>query len=82
MYEHSSLEGKVHYYIIIILLVLGIDIKLHPAALPLLSPLGRSLSLQAQLGPIEILVEISMKGGGLELFSLIPLTHRNSPANA
>jgi len=40
--------------------VLGIDIKLHPAVLPLLSPLGRSLSLQVQLGPIEVLIEMSM----------------------
>jgi len=40
--------------------VLGIDIKLHTAVLPLLSPLCRSLSLQVQLGPIEVLIELSM----------------------
>jgi len=40
--------------------VLDIEIKLHLAVLPLLSPLGRSLSLQMQLAPIEILVELSM----------------------
>jgi len=40
--------------------VLGIDIKLHPVVLPLLSPLGRSLRLHLQLGPIEVLVEMSM----------------------
>jgi len=40
--------------------VLGFDFKLHPVVLPLLSPLGRSLSLQVQLGPIEVLVEMSM----------------------
>jgi len=40
-------------------------IKLHPAVLPkdflkpLLSPLGRSLILQVQLGPIEVLMEMS-----------------------
>jgi len=33
--------------------ILAIDIKLHPAVLPLLSPLGGSLSL----GVIEVLVE-------------------------
>jgi len=41
-------------------LVQGIDMKLHPAVLPLLSLLGRLLSLQEQLDPIEVLVEISM----------------------
>jgi len=40
--------------------VLGIDIKLHPAVLPLLTSSGMSLSLQVQLGPIEVLIEISM----------------------
>jgi len=40
--------------------VLGIDMKLHPAVLPRLSPLDRSLSLQVQLGPIEVLIEMSM----------------------
>jgi len=40
--------------------VLGIDIKLHPAVPPLPSPLGRSLSLQVQLGPLEVLVEMLM----------------------
>jgi len=40
--------------------ILGIDIKLHPAVLPLLSTLGRSLSLPVQLGPIEALVELPM----------------------
>jgi len=40
--------------------VLGIDIKLHPAVLPLLTPLGRSQSLQVQLVPIEVLVEMLM----------------------
>jgi len=40
---------------------MGIDIKLHPAVLPLLSLLGRSLRLQVQqLGTIEVLIEISM----------------------
>jgi len=41
-------------------MVLGIDIKLHPAVLPRLSPLGRSLSLQVHLAPIEVLVELSV----------------------
>jgi len=40
--------------------VLGIDTKLHPAVLPLLSPLGRSLSLEVQLGPIEVLIKMLM----------------------
>jgi len=40
--------------------VQGIDIKLHHAVIPLMSPLGRSLSLQVQLAPIEVLVEMSM----------------------
>jgi len=40
--------------------VLGIDIKLHLAVLPLLSQIGRSRSLQVQVGPIEVLVEMWM----------------------
>jgi len=43
-----------------ILHVLGIDIKLHPGVLPQLSPLGRSISLQVQLGLIKVLMEMSM----------------------
>jgi len=43
---------------------MGIDIQLHPAVLPLLSPLGRSLSLHVQLGPIEVLIEMSMTRWG------------------
>jgi len=38
----------------------ALTIKLHPAVLPLLSPLGRSLSLQVQLDPIEVLIEMLM----------------------
>jgi len=42
------------------LLILGIDIKVHPAVLPLLSLFGRSLSLQVQIGPVEVLIEVWM----------------------
>jgi len=49
--------------------VLGIDFKLHPAILPLLSLLGRSLSLQMQLGPIQVLLEMLMTGWG---FGIVP----------
>jgi len=41
-------------------LFLGIKIKLNPEVLLLLSPICRSLSLQMQLGPIEVIVGMSM----------------------
>jgi len=56
----SFLFSLVDYFFIVFCLVLGIDIKRHPAVLPLLSPLGRSLSLQVLLDPVEVLVKLSM----------------------
>jgi len=46
--------------------VLGIQIKLHPAVLLMLSPLGRSLSLQVQFFPIE-LNELILENGSAGL---------------
>jgi len=46
-------------------IVMSIGIRLHPAVLTLMSLLGRSLSLQVQLGPIEVLVEMLMTYCGL-----------------
>jgi len=39
---------------------LGINIKLHPTVLLLLSLLGRSLGFHVQFGRIEVLVEMSL----------------------
>jgi len=42
--------------------VVGIDVEVHPVVLPLLSPLGRSVSVQVQVGPVDVglLVEMPM----------------------
>jgi len=72
---------SVYYFLFINTMksVLGIDIKLHPAVLPLLSLLGRLLSLQVQLGPIEVLVEMSMTRWW---FGIVRFNTGNAPANA
>jgi len=57
----SSISSRINDYpIYTVIIFQGIDIKLHSADLPLLSPLGRSLSLPVQLGPMEVLIEMSM----------------------
>jgi len=51
-------------------------IKLHPAVLPLPSPIGRSLSLQVQLGPIEIFIKMSMTR---RWFGIVPFNKEQMP---
>jgi len=67
-----------------ILFVLGIDIKLHPAVLLLLSPLCtcRTLILQVQLAAIAVLVEMSMTRWWFRIVSVSALYGASAAAYA